>query len=512
MAPSHRALWCALIAICIVLMASRRSEAAGTASLIRYLDTPTTSTTATATAMGDTVYFVAKDPQAGAELWRTDGTQAGTTLVKDINPGVASAWPSQLTVVNGTLYFVADDGAHGYELWKSDGTAIGTTLVKDIYPGATQSGISELLNLNGTLLFIATSPAAEAQLWRSNGAADTTVMVTSPNLVGAATRFYKLIRAGDLVALRSFSGIWRSDGTPDGTHQLTDANVSYMNAAGAQLFYTTETVEGSQLYRYHLWKADLEAATTSLVTDLPAYINRTGPSDLVDLQGTLYFLYAKDPAGSMQLWRSDGTAQGTVMVASACGDRGSPYAASLLAAQRLLFFTCGAANPGTMNTGYELWRSDGTAEGTIPLKSFYHADDRYGIAVQADVHDVLLFSVSDTDYGRELWMSDGLADGTVMIEDIAEGVWDSSPQVEAVAGAKLFLTAYEVKTSPSFQTRRGLWTIDLTALNPHPPQATQTTTPSATALPPSATPAPTATPQDPQPQVFRVFTPLIWAS
>ena len=51
-------------------------------------------------------------------------------------PGAASSYPSGLTDVGGTLFFTADDGSHGTELWKSDGTAAGTVLVKDIRPGA----------------------------------------------------------------------------------------------------------------------------------------------------------------------------------------------------------------------------------------------------------------------------------------------------------------------------------------------------------------------------------------
>ena len=43
-----------------------------------------------------------------------------------------------LTNVNGTLFFAADDGTHGNELWKSDGTAAGTVLVKDINTGSAQ--------------------------------------------------------------------------------------------------------------------------------------------------------------------------------------------------------------------------------------------------------------------------------------------------------------------------------------------------------------------------------------
>ena len=56
-------------------------------------------------------------------------------LIKDINPGPASAGTVFAAQVDGVLLFTADDGTTGFELWKSDGTAAGTVLVKDISPG-----------------------------------------------------------------------------------------------------------------------------------------------------------------------------------------------------------------------------------------------------------------------------------------------------------------------------------------------------------------------------------------
>ena len=96
---------------------------------------------------------------AGNELWKTDGTAAGTAMVKDINPGFYGSNPSNLTVSNGTLFFTANDQAHGSELWKSDGTTSGTVMVKDIKPGPGgpfhNSYVSALTDLNGTLYFSA---------------------------------------------------------------------------------------------------------------------------------------------------------------------------------------------------------------------------------------------------------------------------------------------------------------------------------------------------------------------
>ena len=81
------------------------------------------------------VFFSASTPLAGEELWVSNGSVAGTSMLLDILPGVRPSSPRYLTWFKGALYFRADDGVHGHELWRSEGTAASTRLLLDIFKG-----------------------------------------------------------------------------------------------------------------------------------------------------------------------------------------------------------------------------------------------------------------------------------------------------------------------------------------------------------------------------------------
>ena len=129
----------------------------------------------------DTMYFNAFDVNNGRELWKSDGTSAGTMLVKDINPGSSSSYPRDFTDVNGTLFFIAYDGTNGNELWKSDGTSGGTMLLKDIRPGSSSSYPYYLTEVNGTLFFSAYDGTNGRELWKSDGTSAGTMLVKDIN-------------------------------------------------------------------------------------------------------------------------------------------------------------------------------------------------------------------------------------------------------------------------------------------------------------------------------------------
>jgi ELWxxDGT repeat protein len=128
--------------------------------------------------LNGTLFFSASDG-TGFELWRSDGTEAGTYLVRDIQTvdSLLGSFPQVLTRVGGALFFSADDGIHGRELWRSDGTVAGTVLVRDIRTGPSGSWPQQMLDVNGTVLFAAADHAHGMELWKSDGTSGGTVMI-----------------------------------------------------------------------------------------------------------------------------------------------------------------------------------------------------------------------------------------------------------------------------------------------------------------------------------------------
>jgi ELWxxDGT repeat protein len=136
------------------------------------------------------VFFAANNGSNGVELWVSNGLGAGTVLVKNITSdtgGAQRSYPKFLINVSGTLFFQADNGLVGKELWKSDGTNAGTSLIKDILPGGAGSIPENLENVNGTLFFAANNGVSGGELWRSNGTPAGTVLVLdiNPGIAGS---------------------------------------------------------------------------------------------------------------------------------------------------------------------------------------------------------------------------------------------------------------------------------------------------------------------------------------
>ncbi|HOU76314.1 MAG TPA: hypothetical protein PK957_04320 [Candidatus Dojkabacteria bacterium] len=114
----------------------------------------------------------------GYELWRSDGTEAGTYMFKDISIGSLGNVPYYLTRLDDIILFNAGDGSNGYELWRTDGTDMGTYMVKDIWPGPDSGEPQYFVLLNQRIYFITYSPEEGEdywEIWSTDGSTEGTV-------------------------------------------------------------------------------------------------------------------------------------------------------------------------------------------------------------------------------------------------------------------------------------------------------------------------------------------------
>ncbi|WP_322936943.1 ELWxxDGT repeat protein [Nocardioides bizhenqiangii] len=328
------------------------------------------------TAVGDTLFFTASDDVHGEELWRSNGTRAGTVLVKDISPGGDSGGydeydygPTNLTAVGETLFFTADDGIRGHEVWRSDGTKAGTVLVKNIRPGSYGSYPGRLTAVGDTLFFRARDGVHGRELWRSDGTAAGTVLVEDIRPGGASADPEGLVGVGDTLFFSTEDGtsgrdLWVSDGTAAGTVLVKDFpssgdeyeeyGLSEIVAVGDTAFFAAD--DGS--HGLELWSSDGSEAGTVMVKDIRLGDYLSYPASLTPVGDTLLFI-ARDGVHGQELWRSDGTTAGTSLVEDILPNGASSRPRELTESGGDLFFR---ADDGLH--GDELWRSDGTEAGT----------------------------------------------------------------------------------------------------------------------------------------------------
>jgi ELWxxDGT repeat protein len=395
------------------------------------------------TAFGDVLLFTAQDALGNAELWRSDGTEAGTQRVKDINPFDGSS-PRDLTVLGDVVLFTADDATHGEELWRTDGTEAGTYLVKDINP-ASGSRARPLAVVGGQLFFSADDGTHGVELWRTDGTEAGTQLVkdidpagSSEPVQGAAVGGVLLFNADDGT---TGGELWRSDGTEAGTTLVKDIRpagdgspLSLTDFGGIAYFTATDGGAG-----FELWRSDGTGPGTYMLKDIEPMVIMSGldssPGDFTVVDDTLFFA-ATTFSGGRELWKTDGTTVGTTLVKEinpAVMPPGSGWPTGLAAVGDTLYFGAGDGVNGT-----ELWRSDGTEAGTYMVKNI-HPTDNSG-ADEFVPFGSGFFLRADGQAAGGFWWSEGTEASTVPVADI-DPLGPDVFSAMTVAGGRVFFKA-----------------------------------------------------------------------
>jgi ELWxxDGT repeat protein len=375
--------------------------------------------------IGGVAYFGAVDGIHGDELWKTDGTAAGTSLVKDIDPDTAGSDPQWLTDLNGALVFVGHDGGGSNQLWKSDGTAAGTSPIMSFTPAQTQSAAPRnLIVVGGTLYFTADDGIDGDQLWKSDGTASGTTMVTDVAPSGASNGITDLLNLNGTLLFKDGDTLYRSDGTMSGTSPIftlppsSTFGSSWNVARNHLLFWTTPASGGTGTAE--LWASDGTASGTQEIVSLPngtSYAPYVG----VNMGGTVFFDLSGNSSPD-QLWASDGTAAGTREITTLVGSWGNPAAFG----NRIVF-----TDSDSSGKGEALWISDGTAAGTVQVRDFPSMGSGSNTTSYSldnlNVAGGLVYITVTKGKDKQLWRSDGTAAGTIQLTSAGAGQGGVNP-------------------------------------------------------------------------------------
>lgn len=411
------------------------------------------------TECNNKAFFAATNPTYGTELWVSDGTEAGTSVVQDTIAGAGSSYPSNMACVNNKLIYSATNSSNGYEPWVSDGTSAGTMMLKDIVTGAGQSAPSGMTYSAGKVYFKASEGINGVELWSTDGTSAGTSLVKNIAAGSADSNPTNFVEMGGKTYFTASDSrgneLWSTDGTTVGTLFVSDINQTSPGASSnpkdlyswnGKLYFSADNGSIGR----ELWVTDGSNSGTTLIKDM-----FPGISDMLDqsnstvnvpfFAGTTAGLYftANSPIYAQEMWITDGTNSGTRLLVDAKTGPGFSYAKNAVAFNGKIYFSASSAY-----FGQELWSTD-LATNTQQIIDIYpgapssmKTDAANNMVV---FNNRLYFTARNPQNGYELWSTDGTVAGTTQAFDLLSansGVNSSSyngPRYLTVCNGKLFM-------------------------------------------------------------------------
>ena len=405
------------------------------------------------------LYFSAMQSVSGRELWKSDGTANGTVQLKDINPGTGSSGITSIRRMSNNIYFNANNGSTGTALWRSSGAIEGTVMVKDLTSGNAEFRIDDMTLLNNHIYWVVEVDLFhEYEVWVSDGTAAGTRLATTFETQYTSARFTPMNNK-----IYYFSGYWDDDVygpfqqvcsiNPDGSgwleiwnmetpHSLEE-NDEYDLSLDLLAFENALIFPGvrNPMEGYKLLKSNGTDAEPPILIDTYQPTRSSFPNSMMKSSSGIYFLAQNNAWDDAQLWKTDGTNKGTVLIKS------SPGVSAAVNVNNVAYFVTWGNDVGSQlwktdgtpgsttslkvldhypqlldvggtlffyNDAGEVWKSDGTSAGTTLLKTFPSVEH---VAASGSIAYILVRSASG---GQELWKSNGTSPGTVKVKTIRE--------------------------------------------------------------------------------------------
>jgi ELWxxDGT repeat protein len=417
--------------------------------------------------VGGTLYFRADNGANGRELWKIDPT-TGNAIQLEIHSGSPSASIDNVTIFNNTLYFTGTDSLNVPGLWKIGANGNPERVASGTI--GTQGIASNLVTFNGSLYFSGPNGGSPNNVTYKIDSSGTVTAISSvsgfftPPVVVGNTIFFGVSTS---IGISNVQGqLWKLNNSGTGQEFVKSFNSSVQpeqltNVNGTTYFVEAETIINGVSYPDRtLWKSD-GTANGTVEVKIGSFRNDPnhpfGPTvrNLMDIGGTLYFVMEGDGL-PRSIWRINGT--GTPeMVKDLNETSGFP---KLFPSNGALYFS---ANTGAAGTN-QLWKVAGADGIPTPINITNSPTQQIDIVsavnVNGDLYLTADYDASFRDRHLTLWKVDGATNTPTLLSDVAENTYAGSnitrPGNLAYSNGKLYFSAN------SFREGQELWAYNLT--------------------------------------------------